>query len=80
MRSTIRAADRALRKQAHHLAGLQQFIDLSQGPLALAAGDRHHAEKIEEPAVRDVYLNNAKMTHRHLELVTEDYNLIHSAD
>lgn len=38
------------------------------------------AEKIEEPAVREVYLNNAKMTHRHLELVTEDYNLIHSTD
>jgi rubrerythrin len=35
------------------------------------------AEKIEDPAVRDVYLRNAKMTHRHLELITEDYKLVY---
>lgn len=38
------------------------------------------AEKIEEPAVRDVYLQNANMTHRHLELISEDYNLVHTPD
>lgn len=35
------------------------------------------AEQIEDPRVREVYLNNASMTHRHLELVTEDYKLVH---
>jgi len=35
------------------------------------------AEQIEEPAVREVYLKNAKMTHRHLELINEDYKLAH---
>lgn len=35
------------------------------------------AAQIEDPAVRDVYLRNAKMTHRHLELITEDYKLVH---
>ena len=37
---------------------------------------RTTAEQIEDPLVRDVYLNNAKMTHRHLELIAEDYKLV----
>ena len=35
------------------------------------------AEQIDDPVVKNVYLNNANMTHRHLELIAEDYNLIH---
>lgn len=38
---------------------------------------RSIAEQIEDPVVRNVYLSNAKMTHRHLELITEDYNIVH---
>ncbi|HKJ05751.1 MAG TPA: ferritin family protein [Geopsychrobacteraceae bacterium] len=37
------------------------------------------AEQIEDPAVREIYLSNARMTHQHLELIKEDYNLIHLA-
>lgn len=35
------------------------------------------AERIEDLAVREVYLKNARMTHRHLELITEDYRIVH---
>lgn len=38
------------------------------------------AEQIGDPAVREVYLSNARMTHRHLELVKEDYHLVHPQD
>lgn len=34
------------------------------------------ADRIEDAEVRDVYLRNARMTHRHLELITEDYKLV----
>ncbi len=33
------------------------------------------AEQVEDDAVRKVYLKNASMTNRHLELITKDYNL-----
>lgn len=36
------------------------------------------AEQIDDKEVREVYLSNARMTHRHLELLTEDYNLVRS--
>lgn len=36
------------------------------------------AERIDDKEVREVYLSNARMTHRHLELLTEDYNVVHS--
>lgn len=35
------------------------------------------ADTIEDPDVREVYLSNARMTHRHLELISEDYKLVH---
>jgi len=35
------------------------------------------AKRIEDEPVREVYLSNARLTHRHLELLTEDYNLAH---
>ena len=38
------------------------------------------AERIEDVAVREVYLSNARMTHGHLEMLTEDYNLAHLQD
>jgi len=38
------------------------------------------AERIEAVAVREVYLSNARMTHGHLEMLTEDYNLAHLQD
>ena len=33
------------------------------------------AERIEDVAVREVYLSNACMTHHHLDVLKEDYNL-----
>lgn len=36
------------------------------------------AERIDDKEVRAVYLSNAHMTHRHLELLTEDYKLVNS--
>jgi len=47
---------------------------------ALEKGLLTIAEAIEDDAVREVYLRNARMTHRHLELITKDYNLAHSQD
>ncbi len=41
---------------------------------------RHYAEQIEDEVVRNVYLTNANMTQRHLELITKDYNLAHELD
>jgi len=41
---------------------------------------RSIAERIEDVAVREVYLSNAHMTHNHLEVLTEDYNLAHLQD
>ena len=38
------------------------------------------AERIEDVAVREVYLSNARMTHSHLDVLTEDYNLAHLQD
>jgi len=38
------------------------------------------AEQVEDDAVRDVYLRNASMTHRHLEVITKDYNLVQEQD
>ena len=38
------------------------------------------AERFEDVAVREVYLSNARMTHGHLEMLTEDYNLAHLQD
>ena len=38
------------------------------------------AERIEDVAVREVYLSNARMTHNHLDVLTEDYNLAHLQD
>ncbi len=35
------------------------------------------ADKVEDDTVREVYLKNARMTHRHLELITQDFNLAH---
>ena len=43
------AADGTFREQAHHLAGLQQGIDLLRRLLAVTAGNRDHAEEIQEP-------------------------------
>ena len=37
---------------------------------------RTTAEQVEDPAARQVYLTNARLTHRHLELISEDYSLI----
>ena len=41
---------------------------------------RSFAERIEDVAVREVYLSNARMTHTHLDVLTEDYNLAHLQD
>jgi rubrerythrin len=38
---------------------------------------RDIAAQIEDQAVQEVYLKNARMTHRHLELISEDYKLVH---
>jgi len=35
------------------------------------------AEHVEDETVREIYLRNARMTHRHLEIITHDYNLVH---
>ena len=35
------------------------------------------AEKIEDPAVKEIYLANAKSTHRHEEMIEEDYRAIY---
>jgi len=44
---------------------------------SLEKGLRTIVEQIEDDVVREVYLKNARMTHRHLELITNDYNLVH---
>lgn len=38
------------------------------------------AERIEDVAVREVYLSNARMTHNHLDELNEVYNLTHLQD
>ena len=38
------------------------------------------AERIEDVAVREVYLSNARMTHNHFDVLNEDYNLAHLHD
>ena len=48
-----------------------------QGEQALEEKLRTMAEQIEDEEVRKVYLKNATMTKRHLELITKDYNLAH---
>ncbi|PLX89179.1 MAG: rubrerythrin [Desulfuromonas sp.] len=40
---------------------------------------RKIAEQVDDEAVRQVYLSNAKMTHRHLELISEDYRIAQSS-
>lgn len=56
-------------EQALALA-IQRERALEKGLLTLA-------EHIEDEAVREVYLKNAHMTHRHIEVITKDYNLAH---
>ncbi len=38
---------------------------------------RAMAEKIDDPAVREIYLANAKSTHRHEQMIEEDYHAIY---
>jgi len=40
---------------------------------------RQMAERIDDSKIRQVYLANAEMTHRHLEAVSEDLNAISAA-
>lgn len=40
---------------------------------------RATAELIKEPNIRQVYLNNASMTHHHLELIQKDYQTLQKA-
>ncbi len=41
---------------------------------------REIAELIDDERVRNVYLMNADMTRRHLELITNDYDIVHQLD
>ncbi len=38
---------------------------------------REMAAKIDDPAVKEIYLANAKSTHRHEEMIEEDYRAIY---
>lgn len=38
---------------------------------------REMAGKIDDPAVKEIYLANAKSTHRHEEMIEEDYHAIY---
>jgi rubrerythrin len=37
---------------------------------------RSIAEKVSDPAVREIFLNNARLTHHHLEMVEQDYQAL----
>ncbi|PLY00494.1 MAG: rubrerythrin [Desulfuromonas sp.] len=38
---------------------------------------REMAEKIDDPSVKEIYLANAQSTHRHEEMIEEDYHAIY---
>jgi len=41
---------------------------------------REMAATISEPTIRQVYLNNANMTHHHLELIQQDYQTLQAVN
>jgi rubrerythrin len=46
---------------------------------AMEADLRSIAEKVSDPAVREVFLLNARLTHHHLEMVVQDYQALMEA-
>ncbi|PLX80409.1 MAG: rubrerythrin [Desulfuromonas sp.] len=69
--------------QALKQAMLGEFDERKAMELALEQEEalekelRAMAEKIEDPAVKEIYLANAKSTHRHEQLIEEDYRDIY---
>jgi len=69
--------------KALKLAMLGEFDERKAMELAIEQEEalekdlREMAAKIDDPAVREVYLANAKSTHRHEEMIEEDYRAIY---
>jgi rubrerythrin len=68
--------------QALEKARLADFNEQKALALAIEQEEQHEqslrqmAERIEDVGIRQVYLANAEMTHRHLEAVSEDLDAI----